>query len=208
MARGYEFRNEDLIHSTAVLGSTAICHVVQNCMQPEKSRMSGLAVFLCGEETGGVGLWGGGHDMLLVQVLLGPTWATLVETSKGVTICRTSATHHWCTVKGNLNFKVITLLIINRFLPFKFHIKIFFLSKWLCKWQSRSKRVTDLPDDITALDFMTGYNWLSHTPEDKHKILWSDAKKQDKPMSTHFQLHCCWPTNVVHSVCRVVVSNS
>ena len=58
MAHGYELRNTDLIHSTAVLGHTTICHLLQYSTLPAKSSMC----LVCTEHnTHG---WGNGNGLI------------------------------------------------------------------------------------------------------------------------------------------------
>ena len=115
----------------------------------------------------------------------------------------------WHTMKEATNSKVLTLLIIDRFLSLKFHILITFSSENYCSFcRVIAKTVLDLSQGTMALIFMAGYSYWLCKAKNKQSSLWSDQTRRDKPLSKYSREHCCCLTTVIYRGCRGVDSNN
>ena len=61
--------------------------------------------------------------------------------------------------EGNNNTKLKPLLIINRYLPLKFHVKVNYALEYYCAYcKVIAKVVNDIAGFTTALNFMAEYS--------------------------------------------------
>ena len=78
-------------------------------------------------------------------------------------------------MKETTNSKVLTLLLIDRFLPVKIPIPIVFSSEnYYSDCIVIAKTIFDLVGGTTALIFMAGCSYLLCKATNKHNSLWSD----------------------------------
>ena len=113
----------------------------------------------------------------------------------------------WHAMKLTIDSKVLTLLIVDRFLPLEFHNPITFsLENYCSVCIVIAKTFRHLADGTMALIFMAGCSYWLCKAKNKQSSLWSD--QWDKPLSKHSREHPCWSTRVIYRVCRGVDSNS
>ena len=69
--------------------------------------------------------------------------------------------HRWCTMKENSKYKPQTLLLINRYLPFKFHMNMTFtLENYCADCKGIAKVVINLTEVTLSLNCMAGCSYL------------------------------------------------
>ena len=92
----------------------------------------------------------------------------------------------WHKLKETTNPKVLTLLIIDRVLPFKFHILIFFFfRKLLFRLHNHCKNISLFSWRYHGSHFMAWCScWLCKA-KNKHNSLWKYETIQDKPLSKY-----------------------
>ena len=77
------------------------------------------------------------------------------------------------------NSKVLTLLIIDQFLPLKFHIPITFsLKKYFADCIVMAKIFLDLAKGPVVVIFMSECSYWLCWAKDKHNTLWNDQTRQ------------------------------